>query len=413
VSIKRVVDSLLSFQGNARSCIVVEPMWGISYNLFVPYASLYMLALGVSNTGIGSIATISMVIAMFWSLSGGWITDRFGRHRTTLVFDLMSWTIPTILWTFAQDFRWFLVAGILNSAVRVVHISWTCLLVEDTPPSSRVRLYTWISVAGTLSGFFAPLAGFLVARYGLVPATRGLYFFAFLAMTAMFFIRNAITTETAMGIQKLKESRHGDLRKSLGEYADAFRILFGQRDVALAFFLSVLSNIHMQTRSSFHSIVLTRGVGLPASMIALFPFMASVITLLVYLLVIPKIKAIKKALTLALSMNVLGNLIFFFAPARDQSVGLSLAAVILGTVCVALGMGVAGPVIDAVVANSLDDKKRAMIMSIFYTLLYAITAPFGWFAGFLADISPRIPSVLMASVMGISVLLALRLRKEQ
>ena len=53
-----VADSLRGFRGNARTCILVEPLWGISYNLFVPYASLYMLSLGVSEGGIGAIASL-------------------------------------------------------------------------------------------------------------------------------------------------------------------------------------------------------------------------------------------------------------------------------------------------------------------------------------------------------------------
>jgi len=67
-----VVESLRSFKGNARTCILVEPLWGISYNLFVPYTSLYMLALGVDAVGIGLIATVTMVLQTLWSLTAGY-----------------------------------------------------------------------------------------------------------------------------------------------------------------------------------------------------------------------------------------------------------------------------------------------------------------------------------------------------
>jgi len=63
-----VVESLRSFKGNARTCILVEPLWGISYNLFVPYTSLYMLALGVDAVGIGLIATVTMSYRPFGPL---------------------------------------------------------------------------------------------------------------------------------------------------------------------------------------------------------------------------------------------------------------------------------------------------------------------------------------------------------
>ena len=411
-----IADSLRAFKGNSRTCILVEPIWGISYNLFVPYASLYMLSLGVNEAGIGAIASLGMILQMFWSLSGGWITDRLGRRRTSLIFDLISWSAPTLIWAFARDFKWFLAAAMLNSAVRVVHISWSCLFIEDSEPKQRVSLYTWISVAGTVSGFFAPAAGILVKTFGLVPATRALYFFAFVAMTTMFFLRNAFTKETEIGKQRIEESKRSNARATLAEYRDAFRILLSRRETLVAFLLSVLSNIHLQTRNSFLSVVLTKGVGLPPALISAFPPLAAATTLAVYLLVIPRIKRVRGALFLSLGANVVGNLAIFFAPGADASgpIGAStLAAVILGTFAVAVGTGVAGPVVDAVLANSVDERKRATIMSIIYTLMFAISAPFGWLTGILAGAGKRLPALFAAASMLAASLLALRIREER
>jgi MFS family permease len=406
-----IVDSLRTFKGNARTCIIVEPMWGIPNYLFMPYASLYMLALGVSETGIGVIATVGMALQTVWSLVGGWITDRFGRKRTSLVFDLISWSVPTLLWAFAQDIRWFFAAAVLNSAVRVVHISWSCLFIEDAPPDTRVRLYTWISVAGTLAGLFAPLAGLFVVQFGLVPATRGLYLFAFVSMTAMFFIRNAFCTETSVGREKMAASRGANHHDALKEYRAAAASLFGNRETTIAFLLAVLSNIHLQTRNSFLSVVMTRGIGLSEGFIAVFPPLASAVTLAVYLLVIPRIVRIRSALALSLIVNVAGNLILFFAPAAAASSTAAIVAVVLGTLAAAIGMGVTGPVVDAVLANSVDEKKRAVILSIVYTLMYGISAPFGWIAGAMAEIDPRLPALLAAAAMIVAAALAMGLKK--
>ena len=38
-----------SFRGNTRGCIITEPLWGIPFNLYIAYSSLYMLALGGGN----------------------------------------------------------------------------------------------------------------------------------------------------------------------------------------------------------------------------------------------------------------------------------------------------------------------------------------------------------------------------
>lgn len=410
-----ILDSLKAFRGNARTCILVEPLWGVSYNLFVPYTSLYMIALGVNERQIGTIAAVGMALQTFWSLAGGWITDRFGRRRTSLVFDTLSWSLPTLLWTFADGFTWFFAAAVLNSLVRVVHISWSCLFIEDATQDTRVSLYAWIAVAGTLSGFFAPIAGFLVDRFGLVPATRGLYFFAFLAMTTMFWVRNAFTKETSIGMEKIAESRNRSLKDSLTGYRSALRALRRSRMAILALLLAILSNIHLVVRTNFLSVVLTKGIGLPAGMIAAFPPLASAVTLAAYFLLIPRVRNVRRALVLSLGANVLGNLIIFLAPAAEGGVpsGLTIAAVVAGTFVVALGMGVAGPVVDAVLANSVEDSTRATALAIVYTAMFGVTAPFGWIAGEVAAAGPRLPLLLAAMTMVLAAGLAVLVDRER
>jgi MFS family permease len=409
--VRRLVDpivaSLRAFRGNARVCILVEPMWGIPYNLFVPYASLYMLALGVDEKAIGLVAALSMAMQTFWSLTAGWITDRFGRRRTSLVVDLISWSLPTLIWAFARDLNWFLAAAVLNSLVRIVHISWSCLFIEDAPPESRVSLYAWIAVAGTLSGFFAPLAGLVVNAFGVVPATRGLYLFAFALMTTMFFVRNAFCVETAIGKKKMAEVALGKKGAALAEYKKAALALLSSKPALAAFGLAVLSNIHLMARANFMSVTLTKGIGLAPGLIAAFPPLASGVTLAVYFLVIPRIVHLRRALAASLVVNVAGNLLIGLAPVGG------IWAVVLGTLLVAFGTGVTGPVVDAVLANSVDDATRATALSIVYTLMFALTAPFGWLGGLLAALSPRAPMYLAAATMAASLLLTLSIDKEK
>ncbi|HOV39846.1 MAG TPA: MFS transporter [Spirochaetales bacterium] len=134
---------LKSFQGNTRTCLLVEPLWGIPFNLFAPYASLYMLALGCTKEQVGTITAIGLIFQMIFSLVGGYITDKLGRKRTSLIFDLLSWSIPCLIWMVAQNYYYFLVAAILNGMVRIVQNSWNCLMIEDAPPEQRVHIYTW------------------------------------------------------------------------------------------------------------------------------------------------------------------------------------------------------------------------------------------------------------------------------
>ena len=67
---------------------------------------------------------------------GGALTDKMGRRRTTLVFDILSWTVPALISAAAQNFWYFLAAGIVNSFWRITYIpgpaSWWRMLPPDS-----------------------------------------------------------------------------------------------------------------------------------------------------------------------------------------------------------------------------------------------------------------------------------------
>ena len=98
-----VIDTLIHLEGNTRPCLYLEPLWGIPYNLYLPFVSVYMSALGLTPTQIGLLSTLSLVSQMVWSLLGGVLTDKLGRRLCTLIFDTLSWSVPTLLWMLARD----------------------------------------------------------------------------------------------------------------------------------------------------------------------------------------------------------------------------------------------------------------------------------------------------------------------
>src|SRR5215217_4395581 len=83
-----LITTLRSLTGNPRGCVYTEPLWGIPFNLYVPYVSIYMLALGLSDTQIGTILSISWGFQIIMAFLSGVITDKLGRRRTTLIFDI-------------------------------------------------------------------------------------------------------------------------------------------------------------------------------------------------------------------------------------------------------------------------------------------------------------------------------------
>ena len=60
-----LVKTLLELKGNPRICVITEPLWGIPYNLYSPYATLFMYNLGVNDEQIGLLLTIGMINDMY------------------------------------------------------------------------------------------------------------------------------------------------------------------------------------------------------------------------------------------------------------------------------------------------------------------------------------------------------------
>jgi len=368
-----------------------------------------MLSLGCSTTEIGLLSTIGLALAVILSLAGGSITDRLGRKRTTLIFDMLSWGVGTLLWAFSRNFTWFLVATMVNSFVRIVQTSWTCLMVEDTPPKQRVHIFAWVYVVGIMAGLIAPVAGLLVKRFGLVPAMRGLYLFAFVLMTGMFILRNAMVTETSVGLVKMRESRHASVRATVADYARVAVKVSRSPLIIVAFLISTLVSIQSVLRNTFLALLLTQGLAFSAASIAVFPAIGALATLAVYLLAMPSFARGKPALPLVIGLVAVigGTLLLIVCPPRSYLV------VILSTILTGGGSAIVVPHSDTLVANAIPEADRSKALSVFYLLLYALSSPFGYIGGLLYARNGILPFLLATLVLGLTLLLCLFVRQSR
>jgi MFS transporter, DHA1 family, tetracycline resistance protein len=394
---------LRSFQGNARSVIVTEPFFGVPFSLFSTYASVYMLALGCTATQIGLISSVGLVLAMALSLASGSITDRLGRKRTTLLFDFLSWSGAVLLWALSKSFFWFVAAAVVNSLSRVVQTSWTCLMIEDTPEEQRVHLYSWIYVVGVVAGLIAPLAGLFVEGFGLVPAMRGLYLFAFVSMTGMFIVRNTMVEETRIGLVKMKETRHTSAKAVLADYGRVAARLSRSPLTLVAFLISTLVNIQAVLKNTFLAILLTRGLSFSDASIAIFPAVGAAVTLVMYLLVLPTVSRWRtpRSMLVGLATSAAGMALLVICPPR------SYVVVIASTLLTAAGSALMYPFSDTLVANTVQENDRAKALSLFYVALFALSAPFGYLGGLAFASYDRLPFILAAFILAGALGLAL------
>lgn len=385
-----LIATLRSLRGNPRGCVYTEPLWGIPFNLYSPYVSIYMIALGLSDKEIGLIVSMSWGVQIVLALLSGVVTDKLGRRRTTLIFDILAWTIPSIISALAQNFWFFLAAGVMNSFWRITLNSWSCLLVEDADQSQLVDIYTWIHIANVMVGFMAPLTGLLIGAFSLVPTIRGLYVFAAVMFTVKAVVTYIMTEETGQGKIRMHETRHQSAFSVLREYSGVLKDLLRTPQTLYTAGIMLVISITTLVSGSFWAIIVTERLHIPAQSLAIFPFVKSGVMLFFFFVVMPRINKLhfKLPLTVGFLGFVVSNVILITAP--DLSYVFLIVSVFLEACCLAA----VNPLVDQMVVLTIDPKERARIQSIIYVCVILVSSPFGWIAGNLSTINKSLPFVL-------------------
>ena len=385
-----LITSLRTFTGNPRGCVYTEPLWGIPYNLIAPYASVYMLALGLTDRNIGLVLSVSWGFQVFWALMSGAITDKLGRRKTTLIFDILAWSVPAVIWAFSQNIWWFLAAGIMNAIWRVTMNSWTCLLVEDAEHEQLVDIYTWIHISNLAAGFVAPLAGILVARYSLVPTMQALYLFAAVMFTLKSVFTYIMTEETAQGQVRMGETRGQSIFSMLGEYHGVVRDVLQRPETLYTAGIMLITAIVGLINGSFWAILVTEKLNVPPENLSIFPFIKSAIALGFFFFVMPRLGKynFKWPMFAGFLAFVLSQLLLISAPEQGYAI------LVLSVFVEACAYAAVSPLLDKLIVLTIDPQERARVQSILYVGVILLTAPFGWIAGALSSINKNLPFLL-------------------
>ncbi|KPL06354.1 hypothetical protein AMJ86_08700 [bacterium SM23_57] len=381
--------TLKNLKGNTKACVLTEPMWGIPFNLIFPYASVYMLALGVNDAQIGLITSLGLGFQTVFALLSGAITDKFGRRLTTFISDILSWGVAALIWAVAQDIRYFIFAAIINATWRIPANSWTCLLVEDTEDDLLVHVWTWIYIAGLLSAFFAPLAGILIQAIDLVPAVRILYWFAFISMVSKAWILFYFSTETQQGKIRMEETRNQPFISLLGGYRGVLKELLHTPKTLVVIGIMLVMSITMTVNSTFWSIIVTQRLMIPEEHIAIYPFAKSALLLILYFVLVPRLnlRRFRNPMLIGYGGYIFSSVLLVTMPPGNYWL------VLLSVLIEAFSMAMFRPLMDSLVIVSIDKRERARINAIMAMVVLILSSPFGWVAGELSAMNRVLPFI--------------------
>ena len=394
--------TIRELKGNSRYSVLTEPMFGIPFNLFNPYRSVFMLALGMNDAQIGTLISLGAIIEIFAAFISGAIVDKYGRRFTLFIADLLCWVVPTIIWAFAQDIKYFVIAIIFNSTWRLSHTAWTCLTVEDAEERHIVHIWTWISIFIMATAFFAPIGGWFVAKYGTVTAVRGFYLFGFFMLLAKVLILYFKSTETARGVIRMEETKNTSIFTLLGEYKGVFKQVLESKQIHAGLALLAVTNIFQTVNGSFWSVLFTSKLGFTNSEIAIYATLRSVVMTTAFFVLGPRFsnpRKFKKPLWLGYGLLFGSQLLLVLMPAHH------VWLVVLSVIFEAFGAALINPMSESIMALSLESKDRARVSALVYTALIFIISPFGWIAGQLSTIDRALPFTLNMALFAIGAVL--------
>lgn len=399
----QLLRTLVELRGNPRACIYTEPMWGLSMNLCLPYASVYMLTFGMSDIQVGIVTSIYMFSQMICAFLSGAIIDKFGRRKSTAVFDFLAWSVPCLIWAFSQGFWFFVVAALLNGMMKITTVSWDCLLVEDAPRDKITQLYSWVMIAGNLSALFAPISSILVAKLTLTPAIRILYINAFIIMTAKLLLLYKFSTETGTGKIRREAARGKSWGEMLSGYKSALHKLLTSRGTVFALIISILVEIVAMLGMTFWQIIASRRIGVPDALLPIFPMARSILSIILFFTVIAHINQSK--LKWPLYGGFISSIVSCILLISITDAGV-LGYIILSVSLIfeALGVAVLSTLRESLVAIHVDPAERSGILALLQTTVMLISVPFGYIGGLLSDISRVLPFILSITLLLMGIL---------
>lgn len=391
-----LMATLRDLKGNARACVLTEPLWGIPFYLYSPFVSVYMRELGLRDPQIGLVGTVFLLSSVLFSLLSGVLTDKLGRRFCTFWIDLLSWSVPVVLWVFAQSAQWFYVAAFFNGMMRITTNSWNLLLVEDEEEGKLVKLFSLVSIAGSISAGAVLFSYPLVHRFGLVPTVRGMYVFAFASMTAKFIILFFMSHETRIGQRRMAETRERTVRALLRENLGLLPQMLRNRRIMLTVGLLACFQGSKTLTDTFWPLLATDRMGFPEENLALFSAFKFTIMVFGYLLLAPRVSAERSKGPLIFCFSVLtaSKVLLIFMPA--QAAWLLWVSVALE----ALALSLLNPLSETLQMLCVDAQDRARLLALFFAMVLLLTSPLSYLAGWLSDLHAVLPFVLTLLLYG-------------
>lgn len=383
--------------------LVLEPYSSVLASILTFYAALYMQGLGMDAKQIGLIATLGAVAGVITQAGAGPIVNRMGRKRALLVFSLLCWSVPLLLWALADGFTLLLISALFFSFAKITTVAWFCVVTEDLQESQKPTIFGLLFIISSVGGLGTVLVGPVIDRFGLVPSMRFLYAFACISMTLMFSIRHLLLRETQAGIA-LNDSHAGlPWRESVGKHFATVREIlrhpeFLRLTVVFVLFHFILGMWFVQT------LFINTVLKLSVAQLSLLPPLAAAVGIALYrFVVVPYLRASNERMMMTAALVAFTAGLFLHLAIAPRNLGLAL----LVSGLAAAGAYLFHVTINTALNNRMGELHKADAYSAVLLLVAIVTIPAGYLAGSLFEYRPSLAILCMAAIASLATVLIL------
>lgn len=212
-------------KGNVLVMTICECVWRATVDVIWPFLPLYVIELGGSYETIGIIMAVGNAASLILYPVGGFIADYQGRIKLIASMTFV-YGLGFLITGFTNTWQWLAVGMFVQSLVTFYFPARHALIADSIPPVKRgIGFATTVAIPSAF-GMAAPvIGGYVINRFGMVPAMKGLYFMSFFIATGIALFRFRYLKETVSNPRSIDLSLRGFPALVLQSYRSVFGVL--------------------------------------------------------------------------------------------------------------------------------------------------------------------------------------------
>jgi len=391
-------------RGNLLILIVSWMFLGFSNSLAAPFDSLYRRELGVSPFILGLMESVGALIRFLVRIPGALIADKHGRRYITVIMTY-ALSFSFLFYIFATDWRFILLGIIFQNFCLIYSPALEALHADSIPSEKRGMGFAASDTIPILPSIISPLlAGFLLEQYGLVFGMRIVYSIVFLCSLAAAVSRNylkeTLKISKDIGVKELGTT----FRASISSMVEVWKSI--PKSLAFLTLAILVSAFTDPMFRLFFTLYASDVIGMSRIDWGLLNMVAIVVMLIAGLPLGKIIDIIgrKKSIILAYILVIPSIMGLIVSRNFTQLIGIFIVFT-LGTLWM-------GPATRSLVTDFTPQDKRGRVMGAIGMLNILATIPSSTIAGFLYQINPAYPFILIIIMESIAILIVIFLIKE-